>query len=379
MSLLWQSGAELQSAAALMEVDTITGSPSISTTIKRSGNAAWRFNASGSATYFQHQYSASGTDAFLSAWFYFASFPGSNAIIFRLWDGAAGQRIEISSTGVLEFFNGAGTSLGTTSALSTGVWYNIQIAGTDSPGLQEARLNGSVIGTSGTGFSGAYIRLGVQSAVTMDMYVDDIIVNDDLNGIQDTYPSIDARIIHLKPNGAGDSNTWYHDSGGAGDANNYTECYETTPDDATSYVVRNTAVSNQPKDLYAMESPSLYNILRNDPIVAVAVGARIGSTSNTSAAGRNGNVGIKSGGTEAWSGSVDWSINGWRTHADPVPRIYKYVAYVDPSDSAAWTYTKLESIQAGARANSSATTDVRVSTIWLSVQYISKGSFFRMF
>lgn len=378
MALLWQSGAELQSATALMEVDSVTGTPSISTTIKRSGNAAWRFNASGSATYFQHQYSA-GSDAFYSAWFYFASFPGANAIIFRLWDGAAGQYIQISSTGVLEFFNGAGVSLGTTSALSTGVWYNLQIAGTDTPGLQEARLNGVVIGTTGTGYSGTSIRVGVQSAVTMDMYVDDIIINDDLGSNETSYPNMDARVIHLKPNGAGDSNTWEHDSGGAGDANNYTEVYETTPDGATSYIVRDTAVSNQPKDLYAMESPSLYGIEPNDKIIAVATGARIGSTSNTSAAGRNGNVGIKAGGTEAWSGSVDWSINGWRTHADPVPRIYKYVAYVDPSDSAAWSYTKLESIQAGVRANSSATTDVRVSTVWLSVQYISKGSFFRMF
>ena len=380
MSLLWQSGAELQSAAALMEVDTISGTPTISTTIKRSGSAAYRFNASGTAVYMQHQYST-GVDAFLSAWFYFASFPASNAIIFRLWDGAAGQRIEITSAGKLQFYDGSGAQVGSdTAALSTGVWYNIQIAGTDSPTLQEARLNGSVIGTnSTTGFSGSFVRFGVQSNVTMDMYVDDIIINNDLASNETTYPNIDARIIHLKPNGAGDSNTWLHDSGGAGDSNNYTECYETTPDDATSYVKRNTAVSNQPKDLYNMESPSLYGIGMTDKIIAVATGARVGATSATSAAGRNGNVGIKSGGTEAWSGSVDWSINGWTTHADPVPRIYKYVAYVDPSDSAAWSFNKLESIQAGARANSSATTEIRVSTIWLSVQYISKGNFFRMF
>src|SRR5690348_9133610 len=78
-SFLWGSGAELNSATALMEVDSVTGSPTISSTIKRSGNYAWRFNASGSATYFQHQYST-GSDTFYSAWFYFASYPSSTAI-----------------------------------------------------------------------------------------------------------------------------------------------------------------------------------------------------------------------------------------------------------------------------------------------------------
>ncbi len=375
MSLLWQCGAELQSATALMEVDTVTGSPTISTSIKRSGAASFRFNASGSAVYMQHQYST-GIDAFLSMWVYFASFPGSTATIMRLWDGAAGQRIDITSSGQLQFIAGDGTTqLGSnTASLSLNTWYNIQIAGTDSPGLQEARLNGVVIGNSGTGFSGLYIRFGVQTAVTMDMYVDDIIVNNDLTGVQDTYPDIAARIVHAKPNAAGDSNTWKVVGGGTGSSNNYQQVDEITPDNATSYIVRNTAVSNQPKDLYNIEDCSTVGIDNDDKIICVAIGSRVGSTSASSAAGRNINVGIKSGGTESWSGSIDASINGFTNHSDPVPRVHKHVSYVDPSDSAAWTPSKINSLQIGARANSSATTDVRVTTLYASIQYVQSVS-----
>lgn len=373
MARLWQCGAELQSATALMEVDTVSGAVAIDTTIKRSGAASFRMNCTGTAKYIQHQYGSGGVDSFLSAWFYFASFPGSTAIIMRLWDGGAGQRIDITSGGQLQFIAGDGsTQLGSnTAALSLNTWYNIQIAGTDTPTLQEARLNGVVIGTtSATGFAGNFIRVGCQSAVTMDMYVDDIIVNNDLASNETSYPNVFSRIVHLKPNAAGDSNTWEKQGGGAGSSTNYQDVDEITPDGATTYLVRDTAVSNTPKDLYHVEDCSTAGIGGKDKIICLGVGGRIGAISATSAAGRNINFGIKAGGTEAWSGSVDASINGYTTNADPVPRTYKYVAYVDPSDSAVWTPTKLNSLQAGIRANSAATTDVRVSTIWVSVEYV---------
>ena len=375
MSMLWACGFELQSATALMEYDTNSGTPSISTSIKRSGAASLRCNASGTAVYMQHQYST-GIDSFLSAWVYFVSFPGSNAIIMRLWDGAAGQRIEITSGGQLQFYDGAGTQQGSnTAALSLNTWYNIQIAGQDTPTYQEARLNGTVIGTnSTTGFSGGFIRLGVQSAVTMDMYIDDVVVCDDLTGNMATYPEVAMRVGYLRPNAAGNSNTFRNNANAVGDANNYTECDETTPDDTTTKIQRNTGASNRPSDQYNIEAPSVAGIDVDDKIFCVAVGARGGSDSATSAAGRNANVGIRSSTTDAWSGSIDYSINGYTTNADPVPRVPKYVAYVDPADSAAWTYSKVDSLQVGVRANSSATTVLRFTALWLLVLYVQSVS-----
>ncbi len=373
MARLWQCGAELQSATALMEVDTVSGAVAIDTTTKRSGAASFRMNCTGTAKYLQHQYNT-GTNSYFSAWFYFASFPGSTAIILRLWDGAGGQLVQITSAGKLQFIDSGGTQRGSdTAALSTGVWYNIQLSALEFGGFagQEARLNGVQIGTIGTAYTGDFIRIGVQSSVTMDMYVDDIIINDTSGSAQNSWPSLVSRIVHAHPNAAGDSNTFEKQGGGAGSSTNYQDADEITPDDATTYLVRDTGASNQAKDLYNIESSSTVGIGASDTIVCVAVGARVGSTSATNAAGRNLNYGIKAGGTEAWSGSIDASINGWTTNADPVPRNYKYVAYVDPSDAAAWTATKIDSLQIGVRCNSAATTDVRFSAVWVSIEFIT--------
>jgi SOS-response transcriptional repressor LexA len=103
------------------------------------------------------------------------------------------------------------------------------------------------------------------------------------------------------------------------------------------------------------------------------VGLYAGSNNNNSSGGRNLNVGIKHGGTEYWSGSIDFSINGWRTHSDPVPRVHKYTTYVDPGDSGALTASDLDSLQVGVRTNSSATTLIRISTAWVLVEYVPAG------
>lgn len=371
---LW--GWELQSVTALMEFDTVSGTPTIDTTIKRSGAASMRCNCTGTAKYVQHQY-GSGNNSYMSVWIYIASLPNANAILLRLWDGAAGGNIQLKSDGKLQYYDGSGAQLGSdTSALSLNTWYNIQIKSLEFGGFtgEEGRFNGSSIGSNSTNFSGDFVRVGVQSAVTCDIYFDDLIINDTGGSVENSWPSIYEKVIHGHPNAAGDSNTWEKSGGGAGSSTNYQDVDEITPDNGTTYLVRDTGASNTPKDLYNIESSATIGLVTGDTIVCIAVGARGGSTSATSAAGRNVNVGIKAGGTEAWSGSIDWSINGYTTHADPVPRVYKYVAYVDPSDAAAWTLSKIDSLQIGVRANSAATTDVRVSTVWVAIGYIPSTS-----
>ena len=370
-ALLWQSGAELQSATALMEYDTVSGSPTIDTTTKRSGASAIRFNTTGTAKYIQHVTSSGTTDMFLSANCLFNSFPASNAKIIQLYDaGALAQNIQITSAGTLEFWDSTGSQNGAdSSALSTGVWYNLQLSGRDTPGEQEARIDGVSIGGVGGGYAGNGIRLGVDASVTMDMYCDDIIVNSDIGSDQASWPSTTAKIVHIHPNASGDSNTFEKSGGGAGSSTNYQDVDEVTPDDATTFLARDTGASNQAKDLYNAESSSTAGIGGSDTIVLVAVGGRGGSDSATSAAGRNINWGVKSGATEAWSASTDLSINGYTTNADPVPRNYKYVAYVDPADAGAWTIADIDALQIGVRANSSATTVLKPTTVWASIQY----------
>jgi len=375
-ALLWQSGAELQSATALMEYDTVSGSPTIDTTTKRSGNASIRFNTTGTAKYIQHVTGSGTTDMFLSAHCLFNSFPASNTKIMQLYDGGVlAQSIQVTSAGVVQFWDSTGAQHGSDGpTLSTGVWYNLQLSGRDTPAEQEAWIDGVQIGTTGGGYAGNGIRLGVDGSVTMDMYCDDIIVNSDGGSAQNSFPSITSKIVHLQPDASGDSNTFEKSGGGAGSSTNYQDVDEVTPDDATSFLARDTGASNQAKDLYNAESSSSAGIGSSDTIVLVAVGGRGGSDSATSAAGRNINWGIKAGGTEAWSGSTDMSINGYTTNADPVPRSYKYIGYVDPSDSGAWTIADIDALQIGVRANSSATTVLKPTTVWASIQYEASSS-----
>jgi hypothetical protein len=107
----------------------------------------------------------------------------------------------------------------------------------------EAKVDGaSAFASSSTRSLSSGIRqfllggnLNSEAQTTGDWFFDDLAINDNTGSFQNSYPG-EGKIIHLKPNAAGDSNGFSVQVGGTvGSSNNYTRVNEVTPDDATSY------------------------------------------------------------------------------------------------------------------------------------------------
>lgn len=381
MARLWTDGAELQSTGTLDHSDSGTA-PAISTTTKHSGAASYRINASGSSIWFGQQYKASdsSTQAWFRAYVYFATLPAAEAEIMSLWTtgGSRQLNITVDNAGAMRMRDSGGTQKGSTSsALSTSTWYRIEFTSTVSAGsaVMEARIDGAAFATASNGNVGNHSRflLGCPAAgQTYDIYYDDIAVNDSSGSAQTSWPGAGS-VVYIRPDGQGDNNAWLHDSGGAGDANNYTECNETTPNDATSYVKRTSTGAKV--DDYACGSSSGAGIGATDLIKFVAVGARVGALSAT-ATGRNYAARIKSqaSGTVTTGATAACNINGWTTHVVAAPKNYQLTSYTDPQAGGAWTPSLLDTMQIGVTTVTSSANEIRVSTVWAVVEYIPSTS-----
>jgi hypothetical protein len=389
MARLWTTGAELNSVVSLIEVDTVYGA-SVTSGVKHSGSFAWQVISLSPTTAegFDHQFSTGETKVFARWYVYIDTLKAGTTCYMDLYSGGTNV-ISVSIENVsgtltaTPYYNNFGAAL-STFTLSSGAWHYIEVEYDTSPAdgseVFKVRLDGveqsassSLTFTNKTvtvQSTGCYNSTGSSDGDTL-VYFDDLAVNNGSGSYQNSYPG-EGHVVHLLTNGAGDSNTWDKVDQSAGDSNNYTLMDEQSPDTSTS-LVRDNSTSNQPKDLYNIEDSSARGIGSGDTINVVAVGLYAGSNNNTSSGGRNLNVGIKHAGTEYWSGSIDFSISGWRTHSDPVPRVHKYTTYVDPGDSGALTASDLDSLQVGVRTNSSATTLIRISTAWVLVEYVPAG------
>lgn len=374
MARVWSCGFELQSNTSGIEADTFTGTTSIVTTGQRSGAAALRCNpTAGTGNVFIQAAAAETSGWCARAYFKFTSFPSSGSTtIIEYSDTSNGETAAIAllSSGALQLWDRV-TPVGSNSAtLVTGQWYrvelNIKAFGTGVA----ARLDGVEFASDPTmefGEDGFGFRFGCGTTTTADLLVDDIAINDSTGTAQTSFPG-EGRIVHLRPDSAGDNHGWLEASG-VDDALNYAAVDEVTPDDATTYVKRTSAT---PTDDHNLQSSSSAGIGAPDTITLVQVGQRAGAISAT-ATGRSDVLRIKgqASGTVLESASVDISVNGWITHSDPLARVYKLTAYTNPQDSSAWTPATLDTAQIGYRANVSSTNEIRVSTVWALVEYVA--------
>jgi len=143
MARLWSSGIELQSVTAAVEFDAVVNSPTINTTIKRSGAASLRCNVSSTTAYISHAYRPTdSTPAFARMYVRFTSFPAGLTTIGYFFDSLAGggTNIRVNSNGTLEFWNETLAQVGSDSpALSVDTWYRIEWsheAGAGPPGAR---------------------------------------------------------------------------------------------------------------------------------------------------------------------------------------------------------------------------------------------------
>lgn len=392
MARLWGSGFEINSVTSNVEFRDVTGSPTISTTTVRSGTYAGRISSLSSSTpkLFTNWIGSGGDDTgpfFVRFYFRYATAPSADNVIFAMRNISTGAfiiNVVLTSAGALKLKNEATQIGSTSSALSSNTWYRIEVkfssAGGAGASEGTARIDGTNFASSTTEtFSGGigYLDFGgniaFEAQTQGDWFFDDIAVNDSTGSAQTSYPG-SGKIVHLKPDGAGDNNVWLHDDGSAADTNNYTEVDEVTPDDATSYVKRTT--TGTITDDYNIESSSTGGIASTDTVTLVAIFVRAGATSATST-NRSGNVRIKSAasGTVSTSPNLDWSVNGWLTTQDTglSSLHYAHVSYTDPTTGVAWTPTgtnSLDNAQIGIINTTSSTNEIRVSTIHLVVEYV---------
>lgn len=372
MARLWSCGFELQLTATRGEWDTTNGTLAIVTSGQRSGAAALRCNTTAATAYIQHRVmNDATTPAFVRFAIKVGSYPSASCIIHAFGDGTAwNASFRMQTDGTLRMYD-TNTAIGVASPAVPidGNWHMVEIAYDDAgANTMTAKLDGTQFSSATGADLGGWgqIRLGVQSGVTADLYFDDYAINDNTGSVENSYPDIAAKIVHMHPDSAGDVNDWATAVGGtAGQANNYTRVSETVPDDLTTY--NQTATANL-VDEFNLETSAAVGIGASDTIKLVAVGIRSGSSSTTAT---NTSVRLKSqaSGTTTIVTGVTCNLNGFTTNGNTVPRVHKITAYVDPQAGGAWTPALLDTTQVG-YGTPTGTTTRRVTAIWALVEYV---------
>lgn len=376
---IWSSGFELNSLTADMEIEATggTGSQSIVTNPVRSGTYALRTNTTGSAvSWVRYRFAESNSSGPFYFRFYLrvADYPDANSTIVSLDSTGGADRIglQMSTTGALKLMDldGGATQVGSdSSALSLNTWYRVELKYDATGGLSavsaEARLDGTSFASSSSitiASTVGRVNFGVFSAAAnTDFYWDDLAIN------TSSFPGA-GKIVHLAPNAAGDNASW---TIGAGSGLNYQQVDETTPDDATTYLLDAGAAGTVTDDYNIGDAGSL---IGSGTVALVQVGVRGGGTGTTA---RTFVTRIKSepAGTVEESSSLDWSLNGWRTnHEGPNSHNYDLTLYDLPGASTSdWATSTIDSAQIGVRHDLASATEVRLSAIWLLVEYNEAG------
>lgn len=261
MSLIAFYGAE---AGVLAEIYW-TGTCSISSAVKHTGNYSFRSNpvttAAGSALvsvaspttgYVANPDYYNIANGYHSFWFRVDTLPAANSeeicLVVTTGTGTIKMGVRITNTGKLQAWNsgvGGFLQMGSDSAtaLATdGTWYLIDVyCGNTQPGPYEVRING-VSEISGTGSvragncGGFYIGKAYnRNGNTVDFYYDDAAVDDT------AYPG-DCDVLRLDPAGDGASTLWTIGAGAGADWQNVDEVPH---DSSTTYLVSTLSIGDK--------------------------------------------------------------------------------------------------------------------------------------
>lgn len=325
MTRLFTDGAEM---GDLLALESPAANFTVSSTVARSGTYCYRTGGNSSNT--ANKSVTAGTAFYVRFGWYFSAVGAHRPL---KWYGSGtemGSLRQNSSSGKLELYTSTGTLQVTgTLVLAPTTWYLIEVyilyadSGTLTvkvDGIQDATFSGDTK-------PGAVANLDTMvfgGGVSNYTYFDDIAINNTAGGSDDSWCG-DGKIIMISPNGVGDSSQLTPSSG-----SNWQCVDEIPPDSDTSYVE---SASAGYFDLYAMGSISL---AAGETIRRIYVEGRV---KETTAAGDNVQLGVKSSTTESWSSNI--------------PVITSYARYVgsdltqDPATTAAWTESGVNALQAG--------------------------------
>ena len=378
MARIATTGWELNSTSNAQEADGNSGSPAVQAVTILSGSYSLQITSLSSGTLKSQgfQFGASPADGpfFFRVRLQIATLPSAENRIITLMGGANPASnirayITLDNGGLLRLYDEDGVIGSPSGALSLGVAYAIGIQYDRTPAggseIVRATLDGvEFAGASNrnlsAGISGIAVggNHGAEAQTTGDWFFDDIAVNDDSGSFQNTYP-LDGKVLHLRPDAAGDTNDW---------TNTYANLDEVTPDDATTLV--ETQTSGDISE-YNVDSPTALG--SGDTINAVGVG---GKWRSTSIAGTQSEMVLRikasSGGTVEESAAFTIASTSWRTNngAFSFKTRHLLVLYDLPGAStSAWTKAILEDAQVGMRQTVNSTGFTQVSALWLMVDY----------
>ncbi len=383
---LWSGGAELQSATAEVETNFNDGTVFVDTTTKRSGGASWHTSNAPSA--FNKYIVSSPTSGkyWFRVYLYIATAPASEIQIISLNGTAQRMTIRLNSDRSIELWDqdGSATQIGSaSSALALNTWYRVEFfvdnTSVDSTDA-ELRLNGSTVASSTTiDQDGAFDRIqwGILTAVSSDLYYDDIAING-TSSAADNWPG-DGKIVHMQPSDIGDNEQWTSvgtpaDCNEAGDDN--AKCVDEFPPDDDTSRVESTAAGNI--DDYDVESATSAGIDSGATIKLVSVGARFlvcpselcipgGSDSYRA------RIKAAAAGTVDESAAITTDNSSYATNDDDTANLYPLTVYDKPGSASAWTPSDLDSAQIGIDHESN-DQGYRVTIVWALVEFIPGNS-----
>lgn len=392
---LANDGAEFGNVAS---VGTCSGTTETASSLHaRTGTYAYRINISASfgCVGFVQATNNTGATTTARAYVYIASLPtggtgtnscgNSDANILAYSQGAGTAQAAVvclDTTGHLRLYSsavgGAMTLIGSASSvLSTATWYRVEFAFGGTSKYEELRLDGVVVASTNVAAIGITTINGFEvdadewcngtcsgTSWTMDMYYDDIAINDLTGTANNSFPGAGA-LMRILPNAAGDVNTLATQTGGtAGAGNNFTRVNETPPDDATTFNGDKTSGNN---DLYNMADVDSVigacDVINNVSIVDRF--RRSAATQPTWALqwekAASGQIFVS--GNIATPSNQNWTVYN---NNNDVPAMS---TTTDPT-GAVWTRTTLDSMQAGPKITSTvATNRIDVTYVGIDIDF----------
>lgn len=389
MARLFTSGFEENSLTAGVEWTSLVGSPTIDTSNPRSGTYAGRINSlvNGTLKYFAYQFAAANANGpfFARAYILVNTPPSTGDIIMSL--NATSGLIEafaaMNNDGTVDCFSGDPNYdyVGSTVSLTDGNWHRLEVSLDNTSGAGAAKVtwycDGMLVGsittetlTSGVAqlFLGA--NIGGEANTAGDWLFDDVAINDSTGTKQNTFAGAGSVIV-LRPNAAGDNNSFTVAVGGtAGAANDFTRVKEVTPDDATSY---NGGVLNTDIDDFNIDNtPS--SIGSSDTITLVQVNVRYRAAVASLEAAFKTRIKKAASGTVASSAAITPNSTTWETNTNAVPTLPPLTLYVDPDGTLAWTKATLDTAQIGYNISTSNTNAADISAVWLTVEWVPSSA-----
>ena len=381
---MYTGGFELNSTLTNLEVVATVAHGTISTGagIARTGTYGMRVLTPTTLTptgeCLRYINTAAGGPYYARVYVWVETAPTLETAIFAFADSTVSMdhKVTIDSSRVLRLYD-ATTQIGSTTTLSTGQWYRLELLmdGAAAGGSQTltARIDGTDFASSTTltlaDTTDDRVCMGMNlystdANATGDIRFDDYGINDTATAIgtgQALWPGAGS-VAYAFPTAIGDNNST---TVLTGCATNF-ECLDegVTPDDATSYFAFDTS-----GDIVEVEvqDSSTIGIGGSDTITLVAVHGRL---ANDGSANSNWTARVKkvSGGTVASGNTAAFNSVAWVTNDDGEPHTQRLMTYLDP-DAGAWTPSTITSMQIGATTSDVAPNPF-ITMFWAVVEFV---------